>query len=124
MKFVQAKHYRSANRGPGDVTLVVIHSMEYPERVNSAEWCADFFTDPHGPKGPVVASAHYSVDSDSIVQSVHEKDIAWHAGPVNNYAIGVEHAGYAGQTAAQWRDDYSTAMLERSAELVAGICKR
>jgi N-acetyl-anhydromuramyl-L-alanine amidase AmpD len=122
VKFVQARHFRPASRTAID--LVCIHAMEYPERVQGAEWCADFFRDPHGPKGPIVASAHYSIDADSIVQSVLEKDIAWHAGPVNDYSIGVEHAGYAGQTAEQWRDAYSTAMLERSAELVGGICRR
>lgn len=120
--FVQAKHFRRASRTAID--LVVIHTMEYPERVQSAEWCADFFRDPHGPNGPVVASAHYSIDSDSIVQSVLEKDVAYHAGPVNEVSVGIEHAGYAGQSATEWLDPYSTAMLNRSAELVADICRR
>lgn len=124
MLFKQAKHYRKAHRGPSDVTLVCIHSMEFPERVTGAEWCVDFFTDPRGPNGPVVASAHYSVDSDSVAQSVLERDVAYHAGPVNEYSIGIEHAGYAGQTTEQWLDAYSTAMLDRSAKLVAEICHR
>jgi len=122
--YVQAKHFKVSDRGPGDCAVLVLHSMEYPERVQSAEWCAGFFADPQGPNGPIVASAHYCVDANSIMQCVLEKDVAWHAGPVNEYSIGIEHAGYAGQTAEQWRDEYSTSMLERSAELVAGLCLR
>jgi hypothetical protein len=124
MKFTEAKHFKRANRGPGQITGVTIHTMEYPERSNAAEWAAGFFRDPHSPKGPVVASAHYNVDNDSITHSVREKDIAYHAGPANGWSIGIEHAGRADQTPEQWADDYSVAMLERSAELVAGICAR
>jgi len=125
--FVQAKHFKVANRIAID--LVVIHAMEYPERAKSAEWCAGFFRNPmgrdkNGMPVPVVASAHYSVDASEIWQSVLEKDIAQHAGLVNGYSIGIEHAGYSGQSAAEWRDAYSTAMLERSAALVADICRR
>lgn len=34
-----------------------------------------------------------------------------------------EHAGYAGQTAEEWADDYSTAMLDRSARRAAADAK-
>jgi len=126
MKFVQARNYSKASRT--DVQLIVIHDMEYPERPTGAEWCADFFAGPSAPK----ASAHYSVDADSVVQSVLDKDVAWHTpgalhgrpGFINDYSIGVEHAGYAKQTADDWQDDFSTAMLELSAQLVAGLCQR
>ncbi len=130
MKFQQAKHFRKDKREPGDVLMVVIHAMQFPERDNAAEWCSSFFTDPRGPKGPVVASAHYAVDNDSITQCVLEKDIAYHTPGaiggrfVNDFSIGIEHAGYAEQSAEGWSDAYSTAMLERSAELVAEICRR
>ena len=117
MKLVQARHYTPANRTKID--LVVIHDMEYPERPTGAEWCAEFFAGPQAPK----ASAHFCVDNDSIVQCVLEKDIAWHAPGANHNGIGIEHAGYARQSAEEWRDEYSSAMLERSAELVADICK-
>lgn len=123
MKFLQAKYYRKGPRK--DITMLVIHDMEYPERGTSAEWCAGFFQNPLGVGGkPVVASAHYCVDDDSVMQCVRDEDTAWHAGPVNDVSIGIEHAGYAGQTAAQWRDEYSTAMLLRSAELAAQLCVR
>lgn len=118
MKFVQARNFTKASRT--EVDLVVVHDMEYPERPNGAEWCADFFAGPNAPK----ASAHYCVDNDSIVQCVRDEDVAWHAPGANHNGIGIEHAGYAKQTADEWLDDYSIAMLERSAELVAMLCRK
>lgn len=118
MKFVKAKNYTTADRTKID--LVVIHTAECGETPNAAENVAAYFAGAQAPK----ASAHYTVDVDSIVQSVEEKDIAWHAGPVNGYSIGIEHAGYAKQTDADWADPYSQEMLRRSAELVADICWR
>lgn len=118
MRFVQAKNYSRANRSAID--LVVIHTAECGETAKADENVAGYFAGAHAP----MASAHYTVDADSITQSVLEKDIAWHAGPVNGYSIGIEHAGYAKQSPAEWADAYSLAMLERSAELVGDICKR
>ena len=125
--FLQAKFFKLGKRIAID--LIVIHDMEYPERVVSAQWCAQFFTNPMtknkaGETVQVIASCHYAIDSDSIEQCVLDKDIAYHAGPVNDYSIGIEHAGYANQTPAEWADGYSTAMLERSAAFVAGLCRK
>lgn len=118
IKFQQAKSYSRANRTAIDG--VCVHTMEAPEGPATAENVASWFAGANAPK----ASAHYNVDADSIVQSVLEKDVAWHAGPANGWSIGIEHAGYAKQTAIEWEDLYSTAMLELSAELVGGICRR
>ena len=118
MKFVQARNYTRAARG--HVDLVVIHTAEAPEGPATAENLAAWSAGSTASQ----ASWHYAVDADSIVQSVREEDIAWHAGPVNGYSIGVEHAGYAKQTPADWADDASIAILDRSAELVADICRR
>jgi N-acetyl-anhydromuramyl-L-alanine amidase AmpD len=118
MKLVPAKSFTPAARTAVD--LVVIHTAEAHERPQTAENVAAWFAGPQAPR----ASAHYTVDSDSVVQSVLEKDVAWHAGPANGYSIGIEHAGFAAQTPAEWADAYSVAMLERSAQLVAEICKR
>lgn len=130
IKLIRAKHYQPAERTAID--LVVIHTAECPERPNSAEAVASYFTDPKTKDGkPIHASAHYTVDVDSITCSVLEKDVAWHTPGkrpdgrfVNNISIGVEHAGYAKQNPDDWADDYSLAMLARSAELVAEICLR
>jgi len=130
IKLIRAKHYQRGERTAID--LVVIHTAECPERPTAAEAVASYFTDPRAKDGkPIHASAHYTVDNDTITCSVLEKDVAWHTPGkradgrfVNNISIGVEHAGYARQKPDEWDDDYSRAMLERSAELVAGICVR
>jgi N-acetyl-anhydromuramyl-L-alanine amidase AmpD len=71
-----------------------------------------------------MSSAHFNIDDDSIVQSVKETDIAYHAKSANRYGIGLEHAGYAKQTREQWLDSFSTRTLQRSAKLTATLCKR
>lgn len=115
--FVEAKWFTEAEGRAID--LLVIHDMEAPERATTAEAVArDFQTRPATNK----ASSHYNVDNDSIVQSVRVKDVAYHAPGANHNGIGIEHAGYAKQTPAEWKDTYSTAMLRLSAELVSSLC--
>jgi N-acetyl-anhydromuramyl-L-alanine amidase AmpD len=113
IKFKQARNYTPSDRT--DIRWIVIHSMEAGEASTTAENVAGWFAGSSAPK----ASAHYS-----IVQSVKEHDIAWHAGGGNRYGIGLEHAGYARQTRNQWLDAFSMRMLKRSAKLTADICKR
>lgn len=117
--FIQAKNCGPARPGRR-INKVVIHTMEYPERVGGARWCGGFFGGPDAPKG----SSHYGVDNLEIYQYVHEDVEAWGAGKTNPDGIHVEHVGFAKQSAADWDDDYSRAVLERSAKLVADICKR
>ena len=113
--FLPARNYTPA-RGRA-IDLIVIHDMEYPEKPESALWCAEFFAGPAAPR----ASAHYSIDSRSIVQSVADHDVAWHAPGANTNGIGIEHAGYAKQSREEWLDDYSRSELSISAALVARL---
>jgi hypothetical protein len=107
---------------PGDVArevrLICLHSAECGEVPSAAEslqtWAA-------GSAHPKAASWHFAVDDNSISQSVEIHNIAWHAGPINGYSIGIEQAGRAAQTREQWTDAYSTAMLTRTAQLIALI---
>jgi hypothetical protein len=115
---IQAKNYTNDNRGKGDITLIVIHDMEAPEKGGTAESCARYFAGDNAPR----ASAHDCIDVDSVVTCVRDEDVAWHAPGVNPISIGLEHAGYARQTAAEWRDPYSTAMLRLSAQRTAMRC--
>lgn len=101
------------------IDVVVIHTMEIPERPDAAEICARWFQSPASQ-----VSAHYCVDADGIVQCVREHDIAWHARGGNANSIGVELAGVAGQGSKDWEDPYSAAVLDRAARLVAEICAR
>lgn len=126
--FIQARNYSKSSRLV--VLGICIHSMEAPEGPKTAENVANWFAN-QPMNGTLIngkpyrgTSAHWNVDSNSIVQSVREQDVAWHAGPVNNWTIGVEHAGYAKQTTVEWLDKYSMEMLNRSAQLVAEICNR
>ena len=115
--FMQAPHYKRV--GGRTVDLVVIHTMEAPEKGSTAEYVARYFqtTDRE-------VSSHYCIDDDTIVQCVREEDVAWCAPGANHNGIHLEHAGYARQSAAEWQDAYSQAMLDRSAELTAVLCAR
>lgn len=113
--FTRARNFTPANRGPSDVKYLVIHDMEYPERLDSAERVANWFAGRSAPR----ASAHFNIDVDSIVQSVRREDVAWACPGFNRIGIQYEHAGYARQTRDEWLDDYGKAMLDLSAWLVA-----
>jgi N-acetyl-anhydromuramyl-L-alanine amidase AmpD len=115
--FVQARNYTKGRSNKIDV--LVIHTMETPENHDTAESVANWFAGSSAPR----ASAHYCIDDNSIVQSVHDADVAWHAPGANHNGLGFEHAGRAAQTTADWSDDYSTKLLELSAGLVAKKCE-
>ena len=116
--FVQARYYGWAERTAIDV--IVFHSAEIGEFHSSAEGVAAYFK--LGPPSP--ASCTYAVDDDSIVQCVRDKDIAFHAPGVNRRSIGIEQAGYAKQTRAEWLDPYGQRMLRLVARLAAAKCKQ
>lgn len=68
------------------------------------------------------ASAHYQVTPGYITQCVAEGNTAWHAGNynMNLRSIGIEHLNATG--APSWT--VADATIERSAHLVADICRR
>lgn len=118
MKFIQARNYTKAGRD--SVRLIVIHTMENPEKPGTALAVAKWFASPTAPR----ASAHYCIDNKEYVQCVAELDVAWAAPGANRDGIHLEHAGRALQTAADWQDPYSSAMLRISAYLAADIANR
>jgi N-acetyl-anhydromuramyl-L-alanine amidase AmpD len=115
--FVQAAGYRTGRIKP--VELIVIHTMEAPDKGDTAEATAHYFQN-EGLK----ASAHYCIDDNSIVQCVYDHDTAWHCVNANANGIGLEHAGYAKQNADDWMSDYNKDMLDNSAQLAAYLCKK
>ena len=121
--FIQARNADVYYPGEQTPRLIVIHTMENAEKPYSAENVALWFGGRAASPAPM-ASAHYCVDEDSVVQCVRDTDRAWHAGPVNGRSIGVEHAGYAKQTVVDWFDKPSQAILWRSARLTARLCKK
>lgn len=128
VKLVQAPKCTRVTGTPRKIDLVVFHTAENPEKPTGAEATAAYFASLKRPwdngKGDPDASAHYSIDCDSIVQSVLEKDVAWAAPGANSVGIQLEHSGYARQTVLDWQDPFSAAMLDLSAHLTAGICQR
>jgi N-acetyl-anhydromuramyl-L-alanine amidase AmpD len=115
---------RARNAGPPrpgqPIDLVVIHTMEAPEKPGTARAVADWFAGPNAPQ----ASAHYCVDATEVIQCVPEDVVAWGAPGANRRGIHLEHAGYAGQSPAAWEDEYSRRVLALSADLAADIASR
>lgn len=119
--FVQAKNYTAlwpSHRT--SIDLIVIHTMESPDKPTTAPDVAAWFAGPNAPQ----ASAHYCCDETHVVQTVRDTDVAWHAPGANRTGIGIEHAGYAKQTADDWRSPYNQRMLALSAKLAAKIALR
>lgn len=115
MKFIQAANFTAVQHRTID--LLVIHDMEMPETVHTAEDCAHFFASQR--KGPNGSSAHYCLDNNSIVQSVRDHDVAWAAPGANHDGLHFELAGRASQTKAEWRDKFDMAMLKIAAVMFA-----
>jgi N-acetyl-anhydromuramyl-L-alanine amidase AmpD len=116
--FVESPN-KTATSAERTVDVVVIHTMEVAERPGAAAVCAHWFATEVSQ-----VSAHYCVDSTTVIQCVRENDIAWHARGGNAHSIGIELAGFARQTRKDWADPYSAAVLGRAAGLVADICRR
>ncbi len=111
--FKQARHFK---RGPRKIDLLVIHTAEIGETLDGAEALMNACAIQER-----VASWHYSVDPDSICQSVLDHDVAFHAPGANHNGIGIELCGRARQSPEEWQDDYSFYLLENASKLVAQL---
>jgi len=104
--------------------VIVIHSMEAPEKGDTAENVARFFQNPgkneNGKDRQV--SAHLCIDNNSIVQCVFDNDIAFAAPGANRDGIQLELAGFARQTKDEWLDPFSILVLENAANATAQYC--
>lgn len=99
------KSYKGRN---GSILWIIIHTMEAIEGPQTAENVATYFK-------RVNASAHWCIDNNARVRSVLDADTAWTTPGANSRSLNFELAGYARQTAADWADEYSLAMLEIAA---------
>ncbi|MDG9711153.1 peptidoglycan recognition protein family protein [Streptomyces sp. DH10] len=119
MKTVLARWFGAGRSVP--IRVIVIHDMEAPEGPNTAENVAAYFSRlPASNK----ASAHVCVDNNSAVRCVADGDRAWHAPGANSDGLGLELAGYARQSRAEWLDDYSKGVIEQAAQVTADWCKK
>lgn len=114
--FVAAKNFTKSTT-KRSVRVIVVHTMEAAEKGDTAERIADYFRTTNKK-----ASAHICVDNNSILQCVLDNDVAWAAPGTNRDGIHIEMAGYAKQTAEEWRDPYSTLVLENAADAAAQYC--
>lgn len=114
---IQARNFTPAQRER--VSIVCLHTMEAAEKPSTAEAVARWFAGPQAPR----ASAHFCVDAEHTIQCVPLTSVAWAAPGANKTGIHVELAGYARQSAEEWADDFSAAMLVRAAALVAELCR-
>lgn len=106
-----SSNYRVANRGPNDVNLVVIHTMQ-GSYAGSISW----FQNPASE-----VSAHYLIRSSdgAVTQMVSDKDVAYHAGSANSRSLGIEHEGYVDDPA--W---YTDTMYRSSADVTRHITSK
>lgn len=103
-------------RKSGQPTVIVIHTTEGSEGANSAEDGAAY--DQRRTDG---TSAHFYIDSNSIVQCVRTTDEAHTARATgNDIGIHLELCGKAGQLPSQWADPVSAATVENA----AAVCRR
>ena len=116
MEFIQARWYTPSDHRVID--WLVLHTAETNELSGTARAVAHYFAETDRK-----ASAHYIADQAEIVQSVHDKDVAYGAPSANRRGLHFEHAGRAAQTAEDWKDPYSEQMLALSAALVAKKCQ-
>ncbi|HET9234786.1 MAG TPA: peptidoglycan recognition family protein [Candidatus Eisenbacteria bacterium] len=114
LRWMPPKSWTNASRRfPADIKWIVIHTTEGSEGATSAEDGAAY--DQRRTDG---TSAHFYVDSNSVVQCVRTEDIAHTARATGNrHGIHIEVCGRAGQSAAQWNDAASRATIEQLAEL-------
>jgi len=114
---IQARWYTPFPTGQRRaVRVIVVHAMEYTERVDAAEIIARDFA---SRSADAKASAHVCIDNNSIIQCVSDNDVAYAAPGCNNDGIQIELAGYINQTREQWLDDYGRALLANGANVIA-----
>jgi peptidoglycan hydrolase-like protein with peptidoglycan-binding domain len=117
---IQAKNCGPARtRSPAN--LIVLHTFESPERPGTARGVANWFAGRVGPAPK--ASAHFCVGQDAVFQCVALDVVSWAAPGANARAVNIEQEGRANQTAEQWGDTASRAMLTRSARLCAELVR-
>lgn len=108
----------NGGRRPGAPTFAVLHSAETPLRAGYAAAIARYFAGGPG------TSCHYMVDPAETWGVLDDGLIAWHCGNGNPRSIGVEQAGYAAYSRAQWLAVDGRRQLTRVAALMRAIRDR
>ena len=114
-RFLQAQNYTKVT-GIRSVSLVPMHTMQAPDRPDTAEGVASWFSGARGPAPQ--ASSHVCGDVDSIVQCVKPNDIAWGVQGGNSISYNCEQGGYAEWTRDEWLGPVNLPMLKLMASHV------
>lgn len=117
MQKIQARYFTNGRIRP--VRLIVMHSMEAPEKGDTAENVARWFAT----RSPET-SAHVCVDQNSAVRCVDDNDTAWAAPNANADGLHIEMAGYARQKRADWLDAASMGPIKQAAKVAAAWVKK
>ena len=116
MRHIQAANFTAVQHR--SIDLIIIHDMEFPEKLTAAEDVANFFK--NQPKSSKTgSSAHYCADANSMVSSVWDHDVAWAAPGANHNGLHYELAGYSKQDRKDWGDGFDLEMFEIVAEHAA-----
>lgn len=108
--FVPARHFTAGR--PGPIQLIVLHSTEG----GTARSVADMFN-----KGARVASAHYVVDSQDVIQCVRDEHTAFAAPGANATGLQIEVCGWARWSEPEWR---ASGVLPRVVRLIRRLCQQ
>lgn len=112
LPFIPCQH-----RTPRQSTdLIVIHTNEGPEGVNSAEDLAHYLeTTKNG------AGYNLIIDENSAVLTAGLHEAVWGAGGVNSRAFHICDTGYAAQDITQWDDEESRATIANTRDLLRQV---
>lgn len=113
--FLQAKFYTPV--GGRRIIWLVLHDMQAPNKGGIASAVANYFHTMDVPRQNG-ASAHECIDDSSVVQCVHDGDVAWAAPDANSLGYHFEMTGYASQSTNDWLDAYGHDMLKLAAQRV------
>lgn len=116
--FEQAAHYHEGR--VSKIQLVVVHCTAGQESAKGtgAEAIMHMFASPSSRD----ASAHITVDQNSICRSVHDDDTAWGAAHANSRGLHIEQVGMPDQTTQQWLDAISKPTINNCARVVRDWC--
>lgn len=116
--FMPARDRWPINRDLYPVMGVCLHTPEMDERPDGAEALGRYFANP----GDRTASTHHGTDPTGAIRYADDDEMVAGARGGNQHFIHIEIVGRAGQSAAQWRDEFSIKALRSTAKLVAVYC--
>lgn len=115
MQMIQARWFTPVASGGRPIIIIVIHSMESPNKPDTAEAIGRFF---QGLPTSGKASAHIGGDQNSLVRYVHDKDVAYAAPGANRIGLHLELSGYARYRNGEWSQPEMMSMLSLAARQV------